>query len=253
MSSNKDICKIVAFKCLKKQLDLWFYMLLSRVLTLSQILKKLQQRQKWHNVHFLRFLQEICILCDLAPWDYKSQVWNNSSDVTTDKTHYVMTVWLVFWSKRVCNALLRPSPVIGGRSGGDRDAIHTVTLYHQNDFNIYKESPSCLFDSRHHMNALRLSVTSRETKTKCFHRERTVKLEEEEKKKEGQTHPVVAPHSSGITSEERDIIFASLTMDFCRRKRRSALRLRESERFIHEVRGVDIKQRRLIVMFHPRE
>lgn len=183
MSSNKDICKIVAFKCLKKQLDLWFYMLLSRVLTLSQILKKLQQRQKWHNVHFLRFLQEICILCDLAPWDYKSQVWNNSSDATTDKTHYVMTVWLVFWSKRVCNALIRPSPVIGGRSGGDRDAIHTVTLYHQNDFNIYKESPSRLFDSRHHMNALRLSVTSRETKTKCFHRERTVKLEEEKGKK----------------------------------------------------------------------
>lgn len=199
------------------------------------------------NLHFMWFGAPRNV------WDYKSQVWNNSSDVTTDKTHYVMTVWLVFWSKRVWNALIRPSPVIGGRSGGGRDAIHTVTPYHQNDFNIYKESPSCLFDSQHHMNALWLSVTSRETKTKCFHRERTVKLEEEEKKKEGQTHPVVAPHSSGITSEERDIIFASLTMDFCRRKRRSALRLRESERFIHEVRGVDIKRRRLIVMFHPRE
>lgn len=29
------------------------------------------------------------------------------------------------------------------------------------------------------------------------------------KKKEGQTHPVVALHSSGNTSEDRDIIFAS--------------------------------------------
>ena len=33
------------------------------------------------------------------------------------------------------------------------------------------------------MNALWLSVTSRETKTKCLHRKRTVKLEEEKKKK----------------------------------------------------------------------
>lgn len=109
MSSIKDICKIVAFKCLKKQLDLWFYMLLSRVLTLSQILKKLQQRQIWHNVHFLHFLcRNLHFMWFGAPrnvWDYKSQVWNNSSDVTTDKTHYVMTVWLVFWSKRVWNAL----------------------------------------------------------------------------------------------------------------------------------------------------
>lgn len=129
------------------------------------------------NLHFMWFGAPRNV------WDYKSQVWNNSSDVTTDKTHYVMTVWLVFWSKRVWNALIRPSPVIGGRSGGGRDAIHTVTPYHQNDFNIYKESPSCLFDSRHHMNALWLSVTSRETKTKCFHRERTVKLEEEKGKK----------------------------------------------------------------------
>lgn len=45
----------------------------------------------------------------------------------------------------------------------------------------------------------------------------------EKKKKEGQTHPVVASHSLGITSEEGDIIFDSVTMDFCWRKRRSAL------------------------------
>lgn len=127
-----------------------------------------------------------------------------------------MSMWLVFWSEHVCK---RCDPTLSSERRaewlGQRRHSHNYTApskwfqHFQRVSKLYFQLAAAFVRLvRHHMNALWLSVTSRETKTKCLHRERTVKLGKK-KKKEGQTHPVVALHSSGNTSEDRDIIFAS--------------------------------------------
>ena len=172
-----------------------------------------------------------------------------------------MSMWLVFWSEHVCK---RCDPTLSSERRaewlGQRRHSHNYTApskwfqHFQRVSKLYFQLAAAFVRLvRHHMNALWLSVTSRETKTKCLHRERTVKLGKKKKKKVKHILWLRCIHRE--THRRTEISSSPLfTMDFCWRKRRSALWLRESERLIHEVRGVDIKPRpSLIVMFHPQE
>lgn len=106
-----------------------------------------------------------------------------------------MSMWLVFWSEHVCK---RCDPTLSSERRaewlGQRRHSHNYTApskwfqHFQRVSKLYFQLAAAFVRLvRHHMNALWLSVTSRETKTKCLHRERTVKLGKEKKKRRSNT------------------------------------------------------------------